>query len=433
MDKASSSVIADHLRKLTESIGVRLAGSPGESQAADYVAEHFERAGAEVTVEIFPVRERAVEWEELLIRRGDGWQSFPCSLFSSTPGTGGEWLEAPLVFFEAPAEYRRQDLSHLTGKAVVHLGTHIESRDSYRRLMEAKPAFLMFVDIRYPGTAPLADGMFPSYTRSLGAVPTVNVAFMDAWRWKVEGAAAARLSVVGGMRDSTSQNVVADLPGADPDAGLLLLGGHHDTQADSVGADDNGTGVVGLLELARLLSPVQRKRSIRLISFGAEEQLSVGSAEYVRRHRETLQERARLMFNLDSYGSPLGWTNLVCNGPEELADCLLPWFERKGLFAKTTTDIVPYADHFPFVAAGIPGVWLGRNNCVGGRFFHHRPDDDMKRVSPPLIASLVDVVAEIISDLATSERLPFSDAIPPEQVAGVQAFWEDLYGGWEGK
>src|SRR5262249_44179150 len=150
--------------------------------------------------------------------------------------------------------------SSLRGKAVVHLGCHIESREHYRRLIQAEPAFLLFVDVRYPGNTPLADGMFPAYTRAIGARPTVNVAYMDAWRWKVENASRARLAVTGGMQPGTSTNVIADLPASEADASLLYVGAHHDTQAGSPGADDNGSGVSGLLELARVLSQTPRRR-----------------------------------------------------------------------------------------------------------------------------------------------------------------------------
>ena len=431
MEAISPTHLETHLRYLTQDIGVRLAGSELEKRAAEYVADQFRQAGAEVSIEKFPVRQRVVEWEELTIHLGDYWMSFPCSLFSSTPGTKGKPIEAPLVFFEAPAEYQRRDLSHLKGKAVVHLGCHIESRDAYRRLMEAEPAFLLFVDIRYPGTEPLADGMFPSYARSLGAVPTVNVAYMDAWRWKIEGADAAQLCVTGGMVDSVSQNVIADLPGSYGSRGVLLVGAHHDTQAESVGADDNGSGTITLVELARVLANVKRRRGIRLISFGAGEQLSVGSAEYVRSHRREVMDSGRLMFNLDSFGSPMGWTELVCNGPAELADHLGNAFADAGHCVKVTGDIVPYADHFPFVAAGVPGVWLGRHNCTAGRFFHHRPDDDMTRVSPELMATIGDTVATTVFDLANTAELPFPHTIGEDQNTRVQYFWEDLFGGWE--
>lgn len=423
-------LIEKHIRSLTVDIGVRLAGSPEEASAADYVKDTFEELGVEAAIETFPVRERAVTSESLEIRFGDLWQSFPCSLFSNTPGTDGDTVEAPLCFFENPTEYQRSDLSHLRGKAVVHLGCHVESRENYQRLMEAGPAFLLFVDIRYPGTTALADGMFPAYTRALGARPTVNVAYMDAWRWKSEGAIAARLNVAGGMRESESQNVVAELSGSDPAAGAIVLGGHHDTQAGSVGADDNASGVAAILEAARVLEPLPRKRTLRFVSFGAEEQLSVGSAEYVRQHREELSQRGTFMANFDSFGSHMGWTELNCGGPAALVDYLLPFFEKADLYVKTTPEVIPYTDLFPFLAAGVPGIYIGRSNCAGGRFFHHRSDDDLSRVSCPYMARMVDVVASIVHDLANTDTLPFPSEIPADQAAHVKGFWEDLFGGW---
>jgi Iap family predicted aminopeptidase len=299
--------------------------------------------------------------------------------------------------------------------------------------VEAQPAFLLMVDIRYPGNEPLADGMFPSYTKDLGAVPTVNVAYMDAWNWKRSGATAARLSVKGGMVAGRSQNVVAELPGRDESAELLIVGGHHDTQAGSPGADDNATGTAAVIELARLLAlKAPFRRSIRLISFGAEEQLSVGSAVYVRRHRAELGDRARFMFNFDSFGSHLGWFELVANGPAEMAEMLRRSFEGRGLYLKLDTAAVPYADHFPFVAAGVPAAFLGRSNCTAGRFFHHRFDDITERICPELMAEVISVSAGILEELAEVEPFPFPKAIPGDQIEQNRRYWEDLFGGWEG-
>jgi hypothetical protein len=384
------------LKSLSVDVGVRLAGSEGEKLAAEFIRGELAASGATVTIEDFPVMERRVELERLEVRIGNSWQTFGCSLFSGTPGTDGRTLEAPIVFFASPTDYNCRDLSHLHGKAVVHLGCHIESRDHYRRLVEARPAFLLMVDIRYPGTEPLADGMFPSYTKDLGAVPTVNVAYMDAWNWKTGGAETARLSVKGGMHESFSQNVIAELPGRDKNAGIIVVGGHHDT----------------------------------LISFGAEEQLSVGSANYVRRHRADLAEHVRFMLNFDSIGSHLGWFELVANGPPEMGEVLLKLYEAKGLYMKLNTSAVPYADHFPFVAAGIPSAYLGRSNCTAGRFFHHRLDDNIQRVSPELLADVITASAEILTEFADTATIPFPNAIPEDQSEQIKRYWEDLFGGW---
>lgn len=431
MDTLSEAHLDRHIRALACEIGVRLAGTPGELAATEYIAAEFKRAGAQVRIETFPMNARCVEAETLQVEIGGVWQEFPCSLFSNTPGTECVPVEAPLVFFEAPTEYQRPDLSHLRGKAVVHLGCHIESREHYRRLMQAQPAFLLFVDIRYPGVSPLADGMFPAYTKALGARPTVNVAYMDAWRWKVENATRARLTVRGGMQSGTSTNVIADFPAIEDEAPLIYASAHHDTQADSPGADDNASGVAGLLELARVLASAPRRRSLRLISFGAEEQLSVGSAAYVRRYREEVARRGRLMFNLDSYSSWMGWTQIIYSGPTELETYLRPFFAREGLYPDFTQTTMPYADHFPFAAAGLPSLYLGRHNCTGGRFFHHRTDDDISRVSTQVMASTLMAVANSLADALACETLPFPPHLPAEQARDAQSLWDDLFGGWQ--
>jgi hypothetical protein len=421
-----------HLHVLTREIGVRLAGSRGERQAAEYVASELERCGASVTIEPFPVRERAVTSETLELLIDGAWRRLSCSLLSNAPGTAGQVVEAPIAVIDAATGYQREDLSYLSGRAVIHLGSHIETADHYRRLMAALPAFLMFVDTRYPAGAVTADGMFPAYVHRFGAVPTVSVAYQDAWNGYAAGASAARLCVAGGMRDSTSQNVVGELAGSDPSAGTLYVGAHHDTQAHSVGADDNGTGVAAILALAGALADLPRQRTIRLISFGAEEQLSIGSAVHVRRHRDELAEYGRLMFNFDAFGSLLGWTDLVCNGPDAVSAFFARHFAAADLTVRINRALIPYSDHFPFVVAGVPAAWVGRDNCAAGRFFHHRPDDDMTRVSCPLVASIVSAAGAGIAELATCDALPFAAELDAGLRAGAAAMWDELFGGWEG-
>jgi Zn-dependent M28 family amino/carboxypeptidase len=232
------------------------------------------------------------------------------------------------------------------------------------------------------------------------------------------------------MRAAESANVVAELPGTDATAGVLYLGGHHDTQANSVGADDNGSATAGLIELARVLAPLPRRRTIRLISFGAEEQLSVGSSHYVRRHRAELAKHGRCLFNFDSFGSLLGWNTLWGSGPREL-DALLPkYFQKHGQQVRREYGVLPYADHFPFVAAGVPALTLMRFNCTAGRFFHHRPDDDLSRVDPMLMAASLNAVAEFTAEMANLPELPFAATIPENEHAAIAAHWDDLFGGW---
>ncbi|HEX5396331.1 MAG TPA: M28 family peptidase, partial [Candidatus Limnocylindria bacterium] len=64
-------------------------------------------------------------------------------------------------------------------------------------------------------------------------------------------------------------NVVATRAGSDPTALVVLA--HLDTVAGSGGADDNGSGVVALVELARLLTPFRFRRSVVLAAVDLEE------------------------------------------------------------------------------------------------------------------------------------------------------------------
>lgn len=430
--QANITRMTEFLTHLTENIGIRLAGSKEDKKAVDYICSFLQGQGVPVYTEEFPVFCRQVESQSLEVEINGTWQRYPCSLFSSVPGTAGQTLEADLVFFSGPADYQRSDLSFLRGKAVVHLGAHIESRESYTRLMEAEPAFILFVDIRYPGTVPLADGMFPAYTKDLGAKPSLNVAFQDAWNWSYNKASRARICIDGGMEKSVSHNIIIEFPGTDKDAGWIYAGAHHDTQADTVGADDDGSGCTVISEMAALLKNKTLKRGIKLILFGAEEQLSVGSAEYIRQHRAEIEKNALFMLNFDSCGSAMGWYNINVNGPETIKKLLKKAFHNRNNYPVFSEDIVPYTDQFPFSVCGIPGAWISRECSGNKRPWHHRYDDDLRHISFEELALQAELSADFLLSLANADSFPIEKYVPQEQMNLFAEQWTDLYGGWMG-
>lgn len=432
MQKASIARIQKDMTHLVETIGLRLAGSAGDRAAMEYIADQFALYADECAIEEFPVICRDVKSEVLEIKTGGKWQQFPASLFGSAPGTFGKTLSGKLVYFAPETDFQREDLSYLEGKAVVFWGTHIEKPDYYRRLLEAKPAFILMTDTRYPAEFALADGLFPAYVRKFGAIPTMNVAYRDVIQWFDGKSTEARLKVTGGLRPSTSGNVVATLYASDPDAGILYMGGHHDTQAASPGADDNAMGVCSALEACRLLAKLPRKRTIKFISFGAEEQLSVGSAEYVRKHRKEIEAKGKFMVNVDSASSKVGWNYMLWQCDNRARKLLTEIAHQQDYYFKDGTELCPYGDHFPFCAAGLPAFWFMRENCVTGRYFHHRPDDDLSKVSFELIAQVSDISAEFLQKAANAPVLPFAGKLPKEFEASTAKCWKDLFGGWKG-
>lgn len=86
----------------------------------------------------------------------------------------------------------------------------------------------------------------------------------------------------------------------------IIVGAHYDTAGPLPGADDNASGVAGLIELARLLVRQQLKVRVELVAFSTEEPPyfgTTGMGSYV--HAESLRQqnvRVRAMFSLEMIG-----------------------------------------------------------------------------------------------------------------------------------
>ncbi len=81
------------------------------------------------------------------------------------------------------------------------------------------------------------------------------------------------------VNDADGVNIVAVHEGAVPDAVVVVA--HHDTVPGTGGADDNGSGLVALMELARLLDRTRAHRSIVLAAVDHEELGFLGAIRLV--------------------------------------------------------------------------------------------------------------------------------------------------------
>jgi Zn-dependent M28 family amino/carboxypeptidase len=66
-------------------------------------------------------------------------------------------------------------------------------------------------------------------------------------------------------------NIIAEKPGTDATGDIFVVGAHYDTHKDSPGANDNGSGIAAMLELARAVSGERPRKSIRFVAFTNEE------------------------------------------------------------------------------------------------------------------------------------------------------------------
>jgi Zn-dependent M28 family amino/carboxypeptidase len=81
-----------------------------------------------------------------------------------------------------------------------------------------------------------------------------------------------------------SANVIGEIPGAERNNEIVLLGAHLDSWDLGQGALDDGAGVAIVIEAARLIAKLERKpaRTIRVVLFANEEFGLSGAKEYAR-------------------------------------------------------------------------------------------------------------------------------------------------------
>ena len=106
------------------------------------------------------------------------------------------------------------------------------------------------------------------------------------------------------VQDRSYRNVIAQF--GPESAERIIIGAHYDAAGPLPGADDNASGVAGLIELARLLARQQPPLRVELVAFSSEEPphfrtTAMGSSV----HAESLRQqnvRVRAMFSLEMIG-----------------------------------------------------------------------------------------------------------------------------------
>ncbi len=190
-------------------------------------------------------------------------------------------------------------------------------------------------------------------------------------------------------RTGTSYNVAGLLEGSDESLGheTVLISAHHDHDGMSGadiwhGADDNGSGTVGVVDLAHAFAanPVKPKRSILFVVFAAEERGLLGSF-YMAAHPLRPLDTTRLMINFDMIGrneTESEQTKGLIDVPGDTSNRLnLIGGTYSPQYRKTIAEENKYvglelddrfdhesalnvffrSDQFPFVLKNIPSIW----------------------------------------------------------------------------
>ncbi|PRD48703.1 peptidase M28 [Sphingobacterium haloxyli] len=177
------------------------------------------------------------------------------------------------------------------------------------------------------------------------------------------------------FRKSTSNNVIAKLEGSKRPDEVIIYTAHWDhlgvgepVDSDAIynGAIDNAAGVAALFEIAKAFQAAQVKpeRSIVFLAVTAEEEGLLGSAYYAQHPIYPLAKTVANL-NMDAF-SPLGPTkdvSVVGIGQTEIEDYVEKSAAKFGRVMKGESDPTSggfyRSDHFNFVKAGVPGLFMG--------------------------------------------------------------------------
>ncbi len=113
----------------------------------------------------------------------------------------------------------------------------------------------------------------------------------------------------------TAQNILARKPGHVNDSITYVIDAHFDSVSQGPGADDNATGVAGLMEAIRILSDYEFENSLRFIGFDVEEQGLIGSQRYVQQGIPAYEKTAGVLnFEMIGYISQSANTQILPAG-----------------------------------------------------------------------------------------------------------------------
>ena len=206
----------------------------------------------------------------------------------------------------------------------------------------------------------------------------------------------------------------------------------HAPRLDSInnGADDDGSGTVALIEIARALmrSGVHPKRSILLVSHTAEEEGLIGSSWYTD-HATVPIDSIVAEFDVDMIGRGAA-TDIRAGGPTYLEVVGLRRLSREfgdWVEAANARQPVPFvfdfeydapghpdqyycrADHYSYARYGIPSVSLSR----GEHRDYHQVTDESQYIDYPDYARLTQMVLDAAVFVANADHRPRLDLPKP--------------------
>ena len=212
--------------------------------------------------------------------------------------------------------------------------------------------------------------------------------------------------------DTKGYNVVAEIPGTDPQLKdqLVMLGGHLDSWHAGTGATDNAAGCAVMMETVRLIKTLglQPKRTIRIVLWSGEEEGLFGSRNYVKNHfgdPATMhltpdQAKVSAYYNLDNGTGRI--RGVYLQGNDKARDLFQSWLTPFNDMGASTITIsnTGGTDHLSFDAVGIPGFQFIQDAIEYDTRTHHSNMDTYDHLVPGDLKQAATIVTAFVYNTA---------------------------------
>jgi len=408
-------------RHLADGIGPRLTGSANYVEAANWAESEFTRLGlshvhrepweipATWEPETLATARMLKPHEQRLHLESEGWSP-------STPegGVRGNVFYLKDVTSDAVKANAAQikDAIVLLDQADLRLDQELligKLFDALHMLGEEGARGIIF-GFGAANNAPSLIGD-TAFTGTLANIPCGNLGLEDTLllrRLLEKGPVEVEFTFKNRIRRNVKvENVVAEIPGSDPNAGFVIVGGHLDSWNPGTGAEDNGTGASTVLAVAAAVKAagLTPRRTMRFILFGGEEEGLLGSTHYAHDHASELAQCAGVFVSDSGSEPPKGWLTFARADASKALEPLEPILS--GLDAAETTDGGGFTfstDEGPFIVQGVPSfvLWTPMDKYM---LLHHKPSDTFDKVDPrdlDLGVAVVGITAYAFADSPTT-------------------------------
>ena len=184
------------------------------------------------------------------------------------------------------------------------------------------------------------------------------------------------------------------------------------------GADDNASGVAGVLELARIYSTNKQKEAYNFlfVAFSAEEAGLIGS-KYLTNHSPIALDRVQLMMNMDMIGRLNDSTMKLMVygvGTSPIFVPMLSNFQHKPFTILTDSSGVGPSDHTSFYLKNVPVLHF----FTGQHRDYHKPSDDVSKINFKGEAKVLTLMTQLIDLFLESPKLSFHETKTPQTKSG---------------